>query len=175
MAELTGEILEVIRESIKLELHGQSFFEAVADATHNELGRKMFMKLASDEAQHLKVFSDIFTEMVGEDWKKQIGDLKTEHRAPMIDALAKKVAGAGKEGRASELEAISIAMDLERNAIEFFCSAAQKTGDVKAKEVFGKIADEERLHYDLLQAQHDHLTNSGYWFDVAEFKMDAKY
>ncbi|MBE0432893.1 ferritin family protein [candidate division WOR-3 bacterium] len=175
MTELTGEILEVIRESIKLELNGQSFFEAIADATHNELGKKMFMKLAGDEAQHLKTFSDIFTEMVGEDWKKQIGELKTDRKAPMIEALARKVANAGKEGRASELEAISIAMDLERNAIEFFGNAAQKTSDAKAKEIFAKIADEERLHYDLLQAQHDHLTNSGYWFDIAEFKMDAKY
>jgi len=175
MAEITGEIIEVIKESIKLELSGQSFFEQVADATHNELGKKMFMKLANDEAQHLKVFSDIYTKMVGEDWRKYVGDLKVKEKAPMIEALANKVASAGKESRASELEAISIAMDLERNAIEFFCSAAQKTGDVKAKEIFSKIADEERLHYDLLQAQHDHLTNSGYWFDVAEFRMDSKY
>jgi rubrerythrin len=175
MAEITGEIIEVIRESIKLELNGQSFFEHVADATHNELGKKMFMKLANDEAQHLKVFSDIFTTMVGEDWRKHVGDLNTNGKAPMIEELAKKVAGTGKESRASELEAISIAMDLERNAIEFFCNAAKKTSDTKAKEIFGKIADEERLHYDLLQAQHDHLTNSGYWFDVAEFRMDSKY
>jgi len=175
MAEVTGEIIEVIKESIKLELDGQSFFEHVADATHNELGKKMFMKLANDEAQHLKVFSDIFTKMVGEDWKKHVGDLKAKGKAPMIDALAKKVAGAGKEGRASELEAISIAMDLERNAIEFFCNAAKKTTDAKARDVFNKIADEERLHFDLLQAQYDHLSNSGYWFDVAEFRMDSKY
>jgi rubrerythrin len=175
MAEITGEIIEIIKESLKLELNGQSFFEQVADATHNELGKKMFMKLANDEAQHLKVFSDIFTKMVGEDWKKYVGDLKAREKAPMIEALAKKVASAGKESRASELEAISIAMDLERNAIEFFCNAAEKTGDIKAKEIFSKIADEERLHYDLLQAQHDHLTNSGYWFDVAEFRMDSKY
>ncbi len=175
MAELTGEILEVIREAIKLELNGQSFFENVADATHNALGKKMFTKLAQDEAQHLKIFSDIFTNMVGEDWKKHITDIKVNEKAPMIEALAKKVASAGKESRASELEAISIAMDLERNAIDFFSGAAKKTTDVEARDVFNRIADEERLHFDLLQAQHDHLTNSGFWFDVAEFRMDSKY
>lgn len=175
MTELTGEILEIIRESIKLEINGQNFFERIADATHNQLGKKMFLKLASDETQHLKVFTSIFTDLVGEGWQQQIGELKIDRKAPMIEALAKKVASAGKEDRASELEAISIAMDLERNAIEFFGNAARQTSDAKAKEIFNKIADEERLHYDLLQAQHDHLTNSGYWFDVAEFKMDAKY
>jgi rubrerythrin len=175
MAEITGEIIEVIKESIKLELDGQSFFEHVADATHNELGKKMFMKLANDEAQHLKVFSDIFSKMVGEEWKKYVGDIKSKGKAPMIEVLAKRVESAGKEGRASELEAISIAMDLERNAIEFFSSAANKTTDTHARDVFNKIADEERLHFDLLQAQHDYLTNSGYWFDIAEFRMDSKY
>jgi len=175
MAELTGEIVGIIKESIRLELDGQSFFEHVADATHNELGKKMFTKLANDEAKHLKVFSDIFTDLVGEDWKKHVGDMKTRTKAPMIEKLQKKVESAGKESRASELEAISIAMDLERNAIEFFCGAANKTTDAKAREVFNRIADEERLHFDLLQAQYDHLTNSGYWFDVAEFRMDSKY
>jgi rubrerythrin len=175
MAEITGEIINIIRESLKLELNGQHFFESVADATHNALGKKMFTKLANDEARHLKVFSDIFTEMAGEDWRRHVGDIKTSEKAAMIEALAKKVASAGKESRASELEAISIGMDLERDAIEFFSSAAEKTADSKAKEIFNKIADEERLHYDLLQAQYDHITNSGYWFDVAEFRMDSKY
>jgi len=175
MSGITNEIIDIMRESIKLELNGKSFFEQVADATHNELGKKMFMKLANDETQHLRIFSDMFTKLVGEEWKNHVGDLKSSGKAPLIDALAKKIASAGKEARASELEAISIAMDLERNAIEFFSGAAQKTDDDKAREVFNKIADEERLHYDLLQAQHDYLSNSGYWFDVAEFKMDGKY
>jgi rubrerythrin len=175
MTEVSGEIIEVIKEAIKLELDGQSFFKHVADATHNELGKKMFMKLANEEAQHLKVFSDIFTKMVGKDWKKYVDTTASQGKAPMIEALAKKVASAGKENRSSELEAISIAMDLERNAIEFFSSAVQKTSDTTARDIFNKIADEERLHYDLLQAQYDYLSNSGYWFDVAEFRMDSKY
>jgi rubrerythrin len=175
MTGLTNEILEVIKSAIKLEIDGQRFFEHVADATHSDLGKKMFTKLAGDEAQHLKIFSDIFTEMVGEDWKKHMGELKKQAKAPMIEELSRKVESGGKTGRASELEAISIAMDLERNAIEFFSNAASKTTDAKAQEVFNRIADEERLHFDLLQAQYDHLTNSGYWFDVAEFRMDSKY
>jgi len=175
MAELTSEIVGIIKESIRLELDGQSFFEHLANATHNELGKKMFTKLANDEAQHLKVFSEIFTNLVGEDWKKHIDDVKEGTKATMIEALAKKVESAGKEGRASELEAISMAMNLERNAIEFFSNAAKKTADAKARDAFNRIADEERLHFDLLQAQYDNLTNSGFWFDIAEFRMDSKY
>ena len=42
------------------------------------------------------------------------------------------------------------------------------------KEIFTKIREEE-YHYDLLQAQQDYLSKSGFWFDVAELRMDAKY
>ncbi len=29
--------------------------------------------------------------------------------------------------------------------------------------------------YDLLQAQHDSVTKSGFWLDSAEFQMDGKW
>lgn len=78
------------------------------------------------------------------------------------------------EGK-SEIEALSIGMELEQKAINFFSSTVQDMSDSQAKEIFDKICDEERFHYDLLQAQYDSLTNSGFWLDSAEFKMDGKY
>jgi rubrerythrin len=175
MAEITNEIIEVIKESIELELNGKAFFEHIADATRNELGKKMFRKLANDEAQHLKVFSDMFTNAVGEDWKKQVNTGKSRDESPIIAALTKRVESAAKAGRSSELEAISIGMELERKAIDFFDDAAKRTTDTKAREIFNRITNEEKSHYDLLQAQYDYVSNSGYWFDIAEFRMDGKY
>lgn len=175
MTEITNEMIEVFKKSIELELNGKAFFEHVAEATHNELGKKMFRKLANDEAQHLKVFSDMFTKAVGEDWKKHVDTGKSRDESPIIEALTKRVESAAKAGRSSELEAISIGMELERKAIDFFDGAAKRTSDAKAREVFNRITDEEKSHYDLLQAQYDYVSNSGYWFDIAEFRMDAKY
>jgi rubrerythrin len=78
------------------------------------------------------------------------------------------------EGK-SEVEALRIGMELEQKAIDFFIASAAKLGDPKAKEIFEKIADEERFHYDLLLAQHDSVTGSGFWLDSSEFAMDGKY
>jgi rubrerythrin len=79
-----------------------------------------------------------------------------------------------EEGK-SEIEALSIGMELEKNAIDFFQKSAQEVDDPKAKAIFERIADEEKYHYDLLQAQHDSLTHSGFWLDSAEFQMDGKF
>jgi rubrerythrin len=66
-------------------------------------------------------------------------------------------------------------MELELKAIYFFKNASAGSDDKTVKEIFEKIAEEERFHYDLLQAQFDSVTGSGFWLDSAEFHMDGKY
>jgi len=75
----------------------------------------------------------------------------------------------------SEIEALRIGMELETKAVEFFTRSASGMEDAEAKEIFEKIAEEERFHYDLLLAQHDSVTGSGFWLDSSEFQMDGKY
>jgi len=75
----------------------------------------------------------------------------------------------------SELEALRIGMELERKAINFFEKSAGEVLDNKTTNICHKIAEEEKWHYDLLQSQHDSVTKSGFWLDVAEFQMDGKY
>ena len=78
------------------------------------------------------------------------------------------------EGK-GDTEALSIGMQLERDAIEFFQQAAAESDDPVARKIFNDIVEEEKFHYDLLQAQHDSVTNSGFWLDGAEFQMDGKW
>lgn len=175
MANITSDVLTVIKGAIDLEINGRSFFEHAAEKTNNKLGKKMFTKLAKDEIEHLHTFSRLFTSMTGnEDWKNYVSQ-QEKNKSSLIEGLKERLKTKAKEERASDLEAIRIGMELEKNAIDFFSKSAQETGDQKAKEIFLRIADEERLHFDLLQAQYDSVTNSGFWFDVAEFKMDGKY
>jgi rubrerythrin len=173
--EQKKEIINVAKESIRLEINGRSFFEHAAAVTHNELGKKMFEKLARDEVGHLKAFGQLFATHIGsDDWKKYI-EQEEKGESPVIQQLKARVEKQEKEERASELEAIRIGMELERKAIDFFEKAANEATDTEAKKIFSKICDEERVHYDLLQAQYDNITQSGFWFDIAEFRMDGKY
>jgi rubrerythrin len=73
------------------------------------------------------------------------------------------------------LDALRIGMENERKSIDYYGEIAEQTNDPLARELLTKIRDEEAYHYDLLQAQHDHLSNSGVWLDAAEFRMNARY
>jgi rubrerythrin len=175
MGNINVEVLNVIEKAIELEINGRGFFEHAAETTTNKLGKKMFQKLARDEVEHLDTFSHLFTSMLGgEDWKGLVAK-KEKGKSVIIEELKERVNQKGKEENASDLEAIRIGMELERKAIDFFESSAKQASDAKAAEIFKKISGEEKGHYDLLQAQYDSVTNSGHWFDIAEFRMDGKY
>ena len=173
MEDRDPKLKEIITEAIKLEINGREFFTRAAESTDNSLGRKMFQRLAQEEVKHLDAFSHLFSSVIkSADWKKLVKKEELEGKSPVIEELALRMKkAAGK----SDLEALSIGMELEQKAIEFFKNTAEGSSNPEVKEIFEKIAEEERFHYDLLQAQHDSLTNSGFWLDSAEFQMDGKY
>jgi rubrerythrin len=175
MTEINKEIVEIAKEAIRLEVNGRNFFRHAAEATESELGRKMFEKLASDEVEHLKVFGDMFTQATGgSEWKKFVRGEEKKF-SEIIEKLKERIGNAGKEKGAGDLEAIRIGMELERKAIDFFSGIASSSVSSEAKEMAEKICEQEQGHYDLLQAQYDSLHRSGFWFDVAEFRLDGEY
>ena len=173
MTQVSQQVQEFIREAIKLEIRGREFFLQAADLTHNLLGQKMFRHLAEQEVHHLQAFGKLFSDVVrSDDWKKYVRDEEAAGRSAVIEDLVARLKRAAGQ---SEVEALRVGMELELKAIEFFKGCAEQGDDPVAGEIFVRIAAEERFHYDLLQAQYDSVTGSGFWLDSAEFQMDGKY
>lgn len=163
----------LLKEALKLEIRGKEFFLQAARLTQNELGRKMFEHLAKEEVRHLETFGELFTEVLGgEDWKKAISSEDLKENSEVIDSLVSRLKNAANK---SDVEALSIGLELEKKAIEHFGQAVSISADEKTRTIFERIANEERFHYDLLQAQLDSLQKTGFWLDSSEFRMDGKY
>jgi rubrerythrin len=175
MDVLNSEIVTLMKEAMRLEMKGRNFFLHAASITDNALGRKMFEKLASDEIEHMKVFSDLFTAATGGDEWRKVVKAEEEEGSAVIDHLKTRIKNIEKEKGAGDLEALRIGMELERKAIEFFTSLSAGSVSPEAKEIAGRICEQERRHYDLLQAQYDSVNNSGFWLDSAEFRLDGEY
>ena len=175
MSDLSKEVLDAIRYATKMEIQGRSFYEHVAGITASEHGKKVFQRLAQDETTHIHRFGEIFTSVLGnEEWKTYVDSEEVEKKT-VLDELKARVEARGKEEKATDLEALRIGLELERGAIDHYTKAVNSTDDAKVKDIFTKIIKEEEYHYDLLQAQYDSITGSGFWFDMAEFKMDGKF
>lgn len=173
MTGISEQVKEFIREAIKLEIRGREFFNRAAETTPNALGKKMFLRLAGEEVKHLAAFSKLFSAVIHSDvWKQYVGAEEVGGNSEVIEELVARMKRAKDK---SEIEALRIGMELELKAIDFFKKCAANGDDPAAGEIFTGIAEEERFHYDLLQAQFDSVTGTGFWLDSAEFQMDGKY
>ncbi|MCK5739571.1 hypothetical protein KAH55_10330 [bacterium] len=64
---------------------------------------------------------------------------------------------------------------MERKTEDYFLKQAASVDDKSVKEVFTKLAEWEDVHYQILQAELDAITETGFWFDLPEFRMDGKF
>jgi len=178
MAFTDSQMVEIVKQSIKLELAGKGFYERAAEVTEDDRGKAMFARLAEEEDGHLEVIEEIFTAMAsGEEWRVVADEeMHKKGPAPLVAQLEAAIAKRGTDGKhANGAAALKIAMEMERKAIAFFEDLLKKAKTPRARELAASLADEEKFHYDLLQYQYDNVLNMGFWLDSAEFRMDAKF
>jgi rubrerythrin len=164
---------QAMKTAIEMEKSGHRFFTEASNKVRHEVGRKLFSRLAAEEIDHMRTFEKIFTEASsGGDWKKAISAIQPAKRMPYFDEARKQFK---PEDLSVEMDYLKKALDLERDAMQFFEKAIAEAESEEAKQIFRRILDEERAHYDLIQSEIDSISGTGFWFDVQEFYMDGKY
>lgn len=162
-----------MKTAIEMEVSGYKFFMDAASQVESEAGKKMFTRLGNEEIEHQKTFQKIFDEVTGgSDWKTAVKSVQPAKRVPYFDEAREQFE---PKDLKVELDFLNRALELERNAMQFFDKAVVEAENPEAAEVFKRIRDEEQVHYDLIQSQIDNLTQNGYWFDVMEYKMDGQF
>lgn len=152
--------MEEIKIALQLERDGYKYYKKAAELCKNSYGKKMFEKLARDEIQHLEKFKEIAQKIFG---KIEEGEGKHLDIFEKIDFSTK----------AGEYASLDHAIKFEERAYEYFKKAAENAKDTKIKKLFEEIAEEEKMHMELLEAERGYLHKSGIWFDYQEFRMDG--
>jgi len=171
------ELIQVVRDALSLEFNGEYFYQQVAELTHHPKGKQVFLQLAEQEQGHVEEIGNLFAHLIGEEaWKQVLAETATQPRSsPVIEQLAAAVTARGHGQVADDTQALRLAMELERRAIQFFEGLKQHTDDSVMLDMIHKMAEEERFHYDFLQAQLDSVLNVGIWLDSTEFRQDGKF
>ncbi len=139
------------------------------------LGRKVFATLGKEEQGHVEYLEHCLKE-----WKKsgKVPSVPLRSILPKgvkwIDAERKKLAGKGKRAASkTELEALKIALQHEKDADAFYHKLVKELPE-KDRGLFDKFLGIEDGHLALVQAQLDSVQGMGFWFDVAEFRLEAE-
>jgi Fur family ferric uptake transcriptional regulator len=154
---ITRDALEV---TLAIERLGFTFYTNASRKTVDLRGRRMFQRLAAEESEHLRRLQDEYRNLVQEnDWLKReparlpVSRKIAQELFPQKDLLRSQV-----NDRTTELEALNIAMELERRSHRYFKDFAGQLRDTRSRKIFMEFAKEEQLHFEALLKEYQSVT-----------------
>ncbi|HCC68472.1 MAG TPA: rubrerythrin [Nitrospiraceae bacterium] len=119
----------------------------------------MFQVITEDEKRHLEMLSQIFKGLnITITDVSPMKNIKTIFEA-MRDKMMERV-----EATSDELEAFKIAMQMEKEGVEFYKKISSELQTDKEKALFERLIKEEQQHYDIFANTYFFLSNTGNWF-----------
>ena len=151
--------MNAIEIAIKMEKDSIKFYTEAAEKTSNFVGKKMFLSITEDEKRHLEMLAEIFKEM--DITIKDVNPMKEIRTVfeTLKDKMQEKIKATG-----DELEAFRIAMQMEKEGIEFYKKAGLEAKSEKERALFERLVKEEQQHYDIFSNTYSFLTDTGNWF-----------
>ena len=158
-AENKGESVNAIEIAIRMEKDAIDFYTAASEKTTNPVGKKMFMSIREDEKRHLQALSQIFKEVgIKMDDVSPMRNMKTIFES-MKNAMMQRV-----QATPDELESFKIAIQMEKEGIEFYKKAEAGAQTEKERALFERLIKEEQQHHDIFANTYFFLSDSGSWF-----------
>lgn len=156
-------IKNAIETAIKMETDAIAFYGEAAQKTGYPFGKEMFRGFIKDETRHLKMLQGIFKGLdIAFEFVRPKETIKTVF-SEMKDEMIQKV-----KALDDELEAVNIAMKMEKEGYDYYKKAAASADSDKEKELFERLAEEENEHYSILNETYTFLDNTGHWYMYEE-------
>ena len=154
---------EALQKAMDLERQGFAFYRQAEERTADPEGKAMFRRLARDESDHLATIQRQFESLEsGQGWVQDSGVQEAVAGwdqppfPPTREAMEARVSG-----RASDLDALHFALELEHKAYTHYAEAARQVGDTAGKAIYEYLSGLERSHFDLLMLNYETLATYG--------------
>ena len=151
--------MDALEMAMKMEKDAIMFYTEAEGKTKYPAGKKMFHSVAEDEKRHLEMISQIIKGL--QITHKDVSPLKTVKSVfeSMKDEMMKKI-----EVTEDELEAFKIAMQMEKEGMEFYKKTLSASKKEKERALLERLIHEEQQHYDLFANTYEFLSDTGNWF-----------
>ena len=156
-----GKILarDALELTLAVERRGYSFYTNASEKTKDPDGRLMFRQLAEEESGHMDRLQREYRALMDEHrWLR-----REPARLPVTRKIADQIfperellkleVGDGT----THLEALGIAIELERRSHLYFENFASQLDDPRGRKIFQEFAEEERSHLDSLLEEYERV------------------
>ncbi len=139
---------DALRIAIATERSGLEFYTRAARLTRDPRGRRVFLKLAGEEKEHLAKLEARYKELLAQD-----PELESRPTFLFFKGAANGIFAAGADELTKgvdDRQALLIGIRCERGSHRFFKRYGERFEDSEGKRIFLEFADEERAHLELL-------------------------
>jgi rubrerythrin len=151
--------MDALELAMKMEKDAISFYIEAARKTKSPAGKKMFQTISEDEKHHLEMVSQIIKGLnITHKDTSPMNNVKTVFES-MKDEMMQKIAAT-----ADDLEAFKIAMNMEKEGLEFYKKTLAGSTKEKERALLERLIHEEQQHYDIFANTYHFLANTGNWF-----------
>jgi rubrerythrin len=151
--------MDALEMAKKMERDAITFYTEAAQKTNYPAGKKMFLTIAEDEKRHLVMISEIIKGLqVTQQDVSPMKNVKSVFET-MKNEMMKKVAASP-----DEMEAFKIAMQMEKEGMEFYKKTLANAKTEKEKALLERLIGEEQQHYAIFSNSYQFLANTGSWF-----------
>ena len=150
-------VADILRKAFQVEVDGFTFYSMNAERANKPAVRKLYERLARDETEHQAYLRAVMRRY--EDHGAQ--SFHIDRRDPDLGEFSSQIFTDSLKDQAHsdilEIGALSIGIQLESNAVEFFKTAARNTSDPQISGFYQFLADWEGMHLRILNQLFESL------------------
>jgi len=167
---------QAIKTAIDYEVKVTKAYEQAQAQATNEVGKRVFGFLADEEKRHVE-----YLESRLELWKKD-GKLVVEKldtvvppKSTIQDSLKnlENTLDSKKDPSPEELDLLQKALEAEKQTSAFYKRMVEEL-DGHGQRLFERFVEIEDGHVAIVDAEIAALSGLGFWFDMAEFNLEAE-
>lgn len=162
MSEDTKVAIEALRQAMLNEEETRDFYREAVGRTTNDKARQMFEELADEEVLHMKIIHEQYESIrAGEGWTAvaDFDDLEDVDISPL--EMGRAELGTSVNDSTTDLEALTIAAEMENRSFAFYTEQYNRTTDPVGKRVYGGLVNAERNHFNRIMSNWEYLVNTG--------------
>lgn len=152
--------LKIIAQAILNEVEGYEFYKLAANQAGHEKSKEAFLELANEELKHVEYLEALFEKIKDSEEDDIKLALDISPPSPGIYNWRK----IDKEYTSMAMSVFSIAMEMEKDSIEFYEEAKAKTQYEAARELYDLLIKWERIHLEQFTEQYN-IYKKDWWHE----------
>lgn len=154
--------MDIFEYAMQMEKDGEAYYRRLAQQTENKGLKSILTMLADEEVKHQSIIGKMKTE------KPQLSQTTILNDAKNVFVQLRE-SGEEFDFDIGQKEFYRKAQDIERKSQEFYTEKANEVKEEHQKDIFLKLAEEEKKHYFLLESIIGFVSRPETWLENAEF------